>query len=396
MVDLVRLAQVISREAVAVAGGGRRVGVMDALARFLRSMNIWFWAIVGVPTLIAAIYFFAIAADMYVTEVKFVVRGPSKPPLSGFSALLGNATAIGAEDAFAVNEFLMSRDAVRLLDQKNNLRAMLTRPEGDLLTRFPGLQFWRTDFEALYKAYAHFVTVEVDASTGINTLQIKAYRPDDAQNLGKALLGYSEQLINDLNERARQDAVGAFQREVASAERRIAQTQEQLTAYRIKQKMLDPKSAAAGPLLLLSQIEGQLSNSRAQLAEVIKNAPSSPQIPLLKTRIGSLEKLVADERAKVTGDDNSVASTLSEYERLDLQRLLGEKLLASSVSSLESARLEAQRQQLYLETITQPNLADYPLYPRRIASFAIVVTTCLLAYGIAWVLVAGIREHASA
>jgi capsular polysaccharide transport system permease protein len=160
--------------------------------------------------------------------------------------------------------------------------------------------------------------------------------------------------------------------------------------------MLDPKSAAAGPLLLLSQIEGQLSNSRAQLAEVIKNAPSSPQIPLLKTRIGSLEKLVADERATVIGGDNSVASTLTEYERLDMQRLLGEKLLASSVSSLESARLEAQRQQLYLETITQPNLADYPLYPRRIASFAIVVTTCLLAYGIAWVLVAGIREHASA
>ncbi|HEX3535492.1 MAG TPA: hypothetical protein VHU15_01875 [Stellaceae bacterium] len=394
MVDLVRRAQVLTREAVAAAG--RRSGILDALAHFLRSMNIWFWAIVGVPTLIAAIYFFAIAADLYVTEVKFVVRGPSKPPLSAIGALLGSPAANGSEDTFAVNEFLMSRDAVHLLEQKNNLRAMLTRPEGDLLTRFPGVQFWRTDFEALHKAYARFVSVEVDASTGIATLQIKAYRPEDAQTLGQALLSYSEQLINDLNERARQDAVGAFQREVASAERRIAQTQERLTAYRVEQKMLDPKSAAAGPLLLLSQIEGQLSNSRAQLAEVIKNAPSSPQIPLLKTRIGSLEKLVADERAKVIGGDNSVASTLTEYERLDMQRLLGEKLLASSVSSLESARLEAQRQQLYLETITQPNLADYPLYPRRIASFAIVVTTCLLAYGIAWVLVAGIREHASA
>jgi capsular polysaccharide transport system permease protein len=160
-----------------------------------------------------------------VTEVKFVVRGPSKPPLSAIGALLGSPAANGSEDTFAVNEFLMSRDAVHLLEQKNNLRAMLTRPEGDLLTRFPGVQFWRTDFEALHKAYARFVSVEVDASTGIATLQIKAYRPEDAQTLGQALLSYSEQLINDLNERARQDAVGAFQREVASAERRIAQTQ---------------------------------------------------------------------------------------------------------------------------------------------------------------------------
>jgi len=79
-----------------------------------------------------------------------------------------------------------------------------------------------------------------------------------------------------------------------------------------------------------------------------------------------------------------------------LQRQLGEKILASNFASLEAARLEAQRQQLYLETIAKPNLADYPLYPRRIVSFITVVVTCVLAYGIAWLLIASVREHASA
>src|SRR5258706_2830772 len=129
-------------------------------------------------------------------------------------------------------------------------------------------------------------------------------------------------------------------------------------------------------------MEGQLASSRAQLAEVIKNSPNSPQIPLVKTRIASLEKLIADERAKITGDSNSVATSVTEYERLDLQRQLGERMLASAVSSLESARLEAHRQQLYLETIAQPNLADYPLYPKRAASFATAVMSCLVAYRI--------------
>jgi len=393
MVELVRRAHAAAREAVAI--GGWRPNIGAATIRFLRSMNIWFWAIVGVPTLLAAVYFFAIAADLYVTEVKFVVRGPNKSPLSSVGALLGAAGG-GSEDTFAVNEFLMSRDAVRKLDQANNLRALLTRPEGDPVTRFPGLMFWRKDFEALYSAYGRFVSVEVDGNSGISTLQIKAYRPEDAQALGRALLAYSEQLVNELNERARQDAVGVFQREVEAAERDIAKIQAQLTAYRIKEKMLDPKTAATGPLALLAQMEGQLANSRAQLAEVIKNAPNSPQIPLIKTRIGSLEKLITDERSKITGDEKSVATSLTEYERLDVQRQLGEKMLASAVTSLESARLEAQRQQLYLETITQPNLSDYPLYPKRIASLSIVVASCLLAYGMAWVLVAGIREHASA
>jgi len=256
--------------------------------------------------------------------------------------------------------------------------------------------FWRKDFEALYTAYSRFVSVEVDSGSGVSTLDVKAYRPEDAQRIAQALLTFSEQLINALNERARHDALAVFQREVNATEQNIAEIQTQLTAYRIKEKMLDPKSASAGPIELLAQMNGQLANSKGQLAEIIKNSPNSPHIPLIRTRIASLEKLIADERTKIAGDNGSLATALTEYERLDVQRLLAEKTLASAFTSLEAARLEAQRQQLYLETIAQPNLADYPLYPRRFASFAIVVVTCLLAYGIAWLLVSGVREHASA
>jgi capsular polysaccharide transport system permease protein len=91
-----------------------------------------------------------------------------------------------------------------------------------------------------------------------------------------------------------------------------------------------------------------------------------------------------------------VVATLTEYERLVLDRELAEKALASAFTSLEAARLEAQRQQLYLETIASPNLADYPLYPKRVVSFGMVLASCLLAYLIAWLLVISAREHAAA
>jgi capsular polysaccharide transport system permease protein len=367
------------------------------IGAFFGSLNIWFWAIVGLPTLLAGVYFFGIASDLYMSEVKFVVRGPAKSQVSTIGAMLGSASGSAvSEDTFVVHDYLMSRDAVRRLEQEDDLRNLLSRPEGDLITRFPGVWFWRKDFEALYNAYARFVSVEIDNGSGVSTLQVKAYRPEDAQRVARGLLTFSEQLVNTLNERARHDALAVFQREVDTTEQQIAQVQTQLTAYRVKQKMLDPKSASTGPIELLAQMNGQLANSKGQLAEIIKNSPNSPHIPLVRTRIASLEKLIADERVKITGDDNSVATALSEYERLDVQRLLGEKTLASAFTSLEAARLEAQRQQLYLETIAQPNLADYPLFPRRFSSFATVVVSCLLLYGIAWLLVAGVREHASA
>ena len=325
------------------------------------------------------------------------MRGPTKSPITAIGAMLSSAGASSvSEDTFAVHEYLLARDVVRRLEREDDLRSLLGRPEGDLITRFPGIWYWRKDFEALYQAYSRFVTVEVDGTSGVSTLQVKAYRPEDAERIARALLTFSEQLVNTLNERARHDALAVFQREVEATEQNIAKIQTQLTAYRIKQKMLDPKSASAGPLELLAQMNGQLANSKGQLAEIIKNSPHSPQIPLIRTRIVSLEKLIAEERSKITGDNNSVATTLGEYERLDVRRLLAEKTLASALTSLEAARLEAQRQQLYLETIAQPNLADYPLYPKRLASFATVVASCLLLYGIAWLLVAGVREHASA
>ena len=396
MVDIVRRARAAVRDASAVVGA-RPLPSAEAITRFLRSLNIWFWAIVGLPTLFAGVYYFAIASDLYSSEVKFIVRGPSKGPANTISAMLSSASATGtSEDTFAVHEYVMSRDAVRRLEREDDLRGVLGRPEGDLITRFPGLWFWRKDFEALYQTYKHFVTVESDTTSGLSTLQVKAYRPEDAQRMARALLEFSEQLINQLNERSRQDSLATFQREVETTEQQISKIQTELTAYRIKEKMLDPKSAAAGPVELLAKMNGELANSRAQLAEILKNAPNSPQIPLIRTRIGSLENLITDQRAKITGGDNSVVTALTEYERLDVQRTLAEKTLASALTSLEAARLEAQRQQLYLEVIAQPNLADYPLFPKRAISFATLVVSCLLAYGIAWLLIASVREHAAA
>ena len=86
----------------------------------------------------------------------------------------------------------------------------------------------------------------------------------------------------------------------------------------------------------------------------------------------------------------------SVLEAHDGPRALQLLLQLARMLPVEAARIEAQRQQLYLETIAQPNLADYPLYPKRIVCFVVVFASCLVAYGIAWLLVANVREHASA
>lgn len=393
MVDFVRRARAVS-DRVAVGGAPSRAA--SKLAAFLRSLNIWFWAIVGLPTLIAGVYYFGIASDQYMSEVKFIVHSPTKNVASLFTALISSAAGNSSEDTYAVRDYLMSRDAVRRLEREDDLRTLLSRPGADPISRFPGIRFWRDDFEALYDAYSRFVTIDIDTTSGISTLEVKAFRPQDAQRVANALLGFSEQLVNELNARARRDTLASFKKEVADTERRIADIQSKLTVYRVRRNMLDPKSAAAGPVELLAQLNAKLASAEAQLTEIQRNAPHSPHVPLIKTRIASLEKLIAAQRSKITGNTSSIATALGEYERLDVERQLAEKTLASAFVSLEAAKLQAQRQQIYLETIEQPGIADYPIYPKRFASFAVVSVSCMLVYGIAWLLIAGIREHAGA
>jgi len=384
---------------VTAGTGARARPYSAAFSRWFGQINIWFWAIVGLPTLLAAVYFFGIASSLYLSKVEFVVRAPTKSAsVNGLGALLsGMASASGMEDTFAVSDFIMSRDAVHRLETEANLRALLDPPGADFLSRFPGmLSFGRSDFEALFKAYPRFVSVDIDSQSGIATVEVKAYRAQDAQLIARDLLTYSEQLVNAMNERARTDALKTFEQEVRVAKDHIEAVQDKLTAYRIKQNMLDPKSAATGPLELVAKLIAQQTAAQTHLADLMRNSPHSPQIPLLKTRIASLDQSIDETRERITGANNSVASAQSEYERLTVELQLDEKALVSAFTSLEAARLEAQRQQLYLETIVQPNLPDYPIYPRRIVSFLVVTATCMLFYGIAWLLVAGVREHASA
>jgi capsular polysaccharide transport system permease protein len=96
---------------------------------------------------------------------------------------------------------------------------------------------------------------------------------------------------------------------------------------------------------------------------------------------------------RVAGGDRSLAGKAAEFQRLALEKEFADKMLASAMSTLELARNEAQRQQLYLERVAQPSLPDQALEPRRIRNIASVLVLGLISWGVLGMLIAGIREH---
>jgi len=362
------------------------------LKRWLKEYR-WSLLFLWLPTALTAIYFLILAAPMYASEAEFVVRSPSRPQLGGLSSLLqGSGIAKAPDDVYSVNDFVTSRDAIAALEKDIDLRGLFGRPEADYLARYPNL-FYDSSNESFYKYYQKRITVEYDTTTEITTITVKAFRADDAQKLASLLIQESEALVNRLNERAHANAIRDAENDVKLAESRVTDAQHQVLGYRTREEMLDPSKSSAAILETVGKLQAELVATQTRLAEIDRNSPGSPLRSGLQTQVSTLQQQVQNQQSKLTGSDASMAPKIPEYEQLMLQQEFAAKELASAMASLESARAESRRQQIYLDRVVEANLPDKAMFPKRLISVLVVFISCFIAFSIGKLLLAGVREH---
>ena len=114
---------------------------------------------------------------------------------------------------------------------------------------------------------------------------------------------------------------------------------------------------------------------------------------MLQKRVSTLQSEINKQMSKVAGGNASLTKKSAEYERLVLERGFAEKQLAAALVSLEQARNDAQRKQLYLERIVQPSKPDVAVEPRRLRAILTTLVLGLICWGIFTILLSGVREH---
>lgn len=359
----------------------------------IKNMNRLFLFTVVAPTLLAAIYFGLIASDVYISESSFIIRSPDQQIQSPLGMLLkGSGFSPSQDDSYSVQDFILSRDALRVLDQRLGIIKAFSSSQVDVFSRFAGLD-WDNSFEAFYKYYQRKVGVQLDSLSSIATLTTRAFTAEDSVNMNRLLLEMSEALINKLNERARQDLIGFAEQEVAAAEKKDKEAALMLAQYRNQKGVIDPEKQSAIPLQQIARMQDELIATNTQLAQLRMLAKDNPQIQALKIQAQSLESQIEAESTRVAGGGRSLASKASEFQRLVLEKEFSARMLASAMSTLEQARNQALRKQLYLERITQPSKPDMAMEPRRLRAVLAVFVLGLIAWGVLTMLVTGIREH---
>ena len=355
----------------------------------------WFALFVVLPTLVVGAYMIGFAADQYESEARFIVRAPQAAPsqLTGLGQILGlgGGLSSGQTESFSVADYLDSHDAVTALDKKLGLVAMFRRAEADPLFR---LWWSQPSSEDLLKYYRSRVNLSYSQDTGITKLTVHAFRPEDSHAIAETLLQLGEQRVNDLNRRAVEDTLRVAKQEVAEAEDRVVEAQKNLTTFRVQQQDINPERTSTAQMQLVAQMQGQLAQARAQ--QIGMNASiraDSPQYVALSNRIHALESQILAESLKMTGAGAAMAPALASYEQLTLKREFASTRYNAAQASFENAKLQALRQQLFVVRVVEPNLPQDALYPRSYVITFTVFVGLMVAFGIGWLILAGVREH---
>ena len=370
-----------------------KASILESLIQSWRSHRI-FWLTFVIPTLLSTLYFGLIASDMYVSESRFVVRSPDKQNASSLGALFNSSGfSRSSEETSEVASFILSRDAMRELDRDMGIKKLFSSSKIDMLSRFDpvGLD---DSYENFFLYYPRRVDAQLDPDSSIVTLTTRAFTAKDAHDINLKLLEHAEALVNQLNERSQQDRIRYAANELNDLEKQAKDAAVALASYRNAKGVIDPEKQANIPMQQIAKLQDELINTKAKILQIESVARLNPQLPVLRQQAAMLEDEIKRQTLGVVGGgDRSLASKASEYQRLVLDKAFADKMLASAMDTLEQARSEALRKQLYIERISQPSTPDKAMEPHRVRDIFATMLLGLVLWGVVTLTVAAVREH---
>lgn len=364
--------------------------------RRLALLGARLFAFVLLPTILAGWYFYMMATPMYSVRSEFVIQqaGPSGGGGSLGGLFSGTAFAT-SQDSIAVQGYLQSREAMGRLDEDLGFRTHFQSSEIDQLQRLAA----DAGMEAAYKVYRKFLKISFDTTEGVIRMDVIAADPQVAADWSRQLIAYAEEQVDHLTQRLRGDQMRDAQAGYDSAQTALTESQKRLIELQEKFKILSSETEVGLIVGQISGLENQLTQERLALAQMESNAePNQARMAPIKQRIETLEGQVAELRARMT-ETTAGATSLAEIQgqllvaQADLQTR--QMLLAQALQSMETSRVEANRQVRYLSLSVSPIPPDEPAFPRAFENTLVTLLIMLGIYLMVSMTAAILREQVS-
>ncbi|NDK35554.1 hypothetical protein [Rhodovulum sulfidophilum] len=358
-----------------------------------RVMRFGFLGTVVLPTLLTAAYLWLFAADQYHSEAAFSVRSEDfSNPLEALSAF----TQVGSSsssDSQILYDFIRSQPLIQKVDASLDLRRIYGKPSLDPVfsleddaSREDKLDYWR-----------RMVKVAVDPSTGVLSLQVRAFTPEDAQAVAKEILTESGFMVDDLSRIARQDAIRFALEDVEEAEAMLRDIRRNVRVFRLENDIIDPTEVAESQMGVIAALESQLASALVERETIAGFAGQEDQrVKRIDRRIEAVRSQIDQERRRIgksTSGPTSLVDVIGAYEELLVDLEFAQQAYTAALASEEQARAEARRTSRYLAVHIPPTLAEDSIYPQRWLLILLVLICSLAAYATVLLVYYNIRDR---
>ena len=356
-----------------------------------------FLLLVAAPTAAIAYYTLEVATPQFESEFQFGVRSADAARNDATAIFNGMAAAsqIGL-DSYMIVEFIKSRAMLDHLSSKMDFAATFGDPKIDEWARLKAgatieekLEYWRSLVEPYF-----------DLTTGAIYVRVRAFDAENARKIGDIILDRATQLVNEMSQQIRDDALRTANKEVANAETRLKQAVSAVQAFRDTSSRIDPAKEADAGLSSTKTLSDEIARLKAQLAvqrSYLSNR--SPAVVASERRIKALEAELASLRNTLTSDTpaNAGSSALSQdigaFSTLTLEQRFAEEHYSSALTILNRAKLTAEQQVSYLAVFVKPTVPSSSTYPDPVRFTLIAFAACLGLWLFLLILFKSIRDR---
>jgi len=181
-----------------------------------------FWTVVPIIGLVGLIYLFLFADSFYESESIVSLQNASSMT-SSLTSLMGSSLlgSSSTSESGAVVAYIQSHEMLQILDKKFHLRQVYSASYLN--------PFWRLSTDASAEDFLQFyqgmVTVSVDSTTGLITIDVLDYDPKRAKEMNDTILSSAQTFVNNMSASMRVATIKYAQDQLTSATKSVENAQ---------------------------------------------------------------------------------------------------------------------------------------------------------------------------
>lgn len=344
-------------------------------------------------------YLWFIAVDQYASTTGFTVRQEESASATDLMGGLAKfAGGPSSTDGDILYEFIQSQGLVVSIDDKMDLRGHYSAhwPDDWLFSLWPD-----ATVETLVWYWQRVVRISYDQGSGLMEVRVLAFDPQYAQDVAREIVAESQEMINALNARAREDAMRYARADLEEAIVRLKAAREALTQFRTRTQIVDPAADIQSRMGVMANLQQQLAEALIEF-DLLRGTASAndPRVTKAQRMIDVIRERIAIERQTFTSESTETGALgedypklIAEYESLTVDREFAEEAYRAALTALDVARADAARQSRYLAEYIRPTHASASEFPSRYVITGLAALFLLLFWSIIALIYYSLRDR---